>query len=90
MVSSKTIVFGFIFLIAVMIIGISASSYGLGVSKDDKLSPEYQASTTFLTISVIGIVFLIVGLVATIILSGEFTPDSLKSRFPVAAQLQPR
>ena len=48
--------------ISVFIAGISASSYGLGISQNDRNSPAYQSASVFLSISVILIIVSIITL----------------------------
>ena len=67
--NSKTLLIINIVLIAISIVGISGSSYGLGMNSNNQSSPGYQTASIFLTVSVFMAVFFIITLLAQVLLA---------------------
>lgn len=62
MIVTKLMLIINIVILLIAIMTISATSYGLGINKDDKAGPAYQSASTFLTISIFFVIISIISL----------------------------
>lgn len=78
MVTAKTIIIINVVLLAISIIVLSLSSYGLGINRDNQESPAYQAASSFLSISAVSTVVLIISLIGMILFNVGCIGSSVK------------
>lgn len=78
MVTAKTIIIINVVLLAISIIVLSLSSYGLGINRDNQDSPAYQAASSFLSISAVSTVVLIISLIGMILFNVGCIGSSVK------------
>lgn len=64
-------------LLAVFILTLSLSTYGLGREEKNQMSPAYKAATSFTMISVTGTIVTLILLILSIL----FTPKEITNRF---------
>jgi uncharacterized membrane protein YidH (DUF202 family) len=90
--NSKTLIIINICLLAVTIVGISGSSYGLGINQGNQSSAQYQSASIFLTISIFLCVFSIISLIALVLFSAVPMQNGVRSfvgNMPTASPMFP-